>query len=124
MLKIGKLLTSSFFSYLLIGIVNTALHWGVFYACYNNLAFGQGRSNIVGFICAATFSFFANARCSFKVSATKARYFIFIFFMGAMSYLFGVLFDLLALSPIFTLFTFSLFSLVLGYCASKYFIFR
>ncbi|EFW2722129.1 GtrA family protein, partial [Shigella flexneri] len=25
---------------------------------------------------------------------------------------------------IFTLFTFSLFSLVLGYCASKYFIFR
>ncbi|EFE7908464.1 GtrA family protein, partial [Shigella flexneri] len=30
----------------------------------------------------------------------------------------------LALSPIFTLFTFSLFSLVLGYCASKYFIFR
>lgn len=57
MLKIGKLLTSSFFSYFLIGIVNTALHWGVFYACYNNLAFGQGRSNIVGFICAATFLF-------------------------------------------------------------------
>ncbi|MCV5446165.1 GtrA family protein, partial [Escherichia coli] len=43
MLKIGKLLTSSFFSYFLIGIVNTALHWGVFYTCYNNLAFGQGR---------------------------------------------------------------------------------
>ncbi|WP_170987767.1 GtrA family protein, partial [Escherichia coli] len=80
MLKIGKLLTSSFFSYFLIGIVNTALHWGVFYACYNNLAFGQGRSNIVGFICAATFSFFANARYSFKVSATKASYFRFIFF--------------------------------------------
>lgn len=112
-----------FAKYASVGVVNTAIHWCVFFAL---LATGatQAIANMSAFIVAVTFSFFANARFTFKGEVTSGRYIIYITFMAGMAASVGQMGDVLQLPYILTLLLFSSISLVMGFFYSKYIVFR
>ena len=113
-----------FLRYVSIGVLNTLLHWVVFLLLFYLLGMNQGLANLFAFLTAVTFSFFMNARFTFNKSPTGLRYFLFIGFMGILSYVIGSTAQYLDLYPIFTLILFSGLSLVLGYLYSKLVVFR
>jgi putative flippase GtrA len=112
-----------FARYVSVGVINTLIHWAVFVALFASGA-SQSMSNLAAFCVAVTFSFFANAKWTFNAEATTTRYFLFIFFMGAMALSVGWTADRLHISPIVTLIFFSALSLVCGFAYSKFFVFR
>lgn len=112
-----------FSRYFGIGVVNTLIHWGTF-ACIYYFFGVQSISNLVGFCVAVTFSFFANAKFTFKVQPTAGRYLAFVLFLGAISFGIGRLADTSQLPPWLTLVVFSGLSLVLGFIYSRFFVFR
>ncbi|QTL39806.1 GtrA family protein [Xenorhabdus budapestensis] len=113
-----------FTKYLSIGVINTAIHWVLFTAVLHFFGASQAISNLVGFLAAVTFSFYANAKITFQKKATGWRYSAFISFMGLMSYMTGSLADAMDMQPIVTLVSFSATSLILGFMYSKFLIFR
>lgn len=113
-----------FAKYALIGVINTIIHWVVFGVCIYGLHTGQALGNLSGFVVAVSFSFFANAKLTFKAQATTIRYMIYVFFMGALSVSVGWAADKSQTAPIITLITFSIVSLVCGFIYSKYIVFR
>ena len=113
-----------FAKYFSVGVVNTLIHWVIFAGLVYLLSMSQAVSNLIAFCAAVTFSFFANARFTFKAKATSSRYLIFVCFMGALSLITGWAADKLALPPLFTLVTFSAISLVCGFLYSNFIVFR
>ncbi|MBU9808785.1 GtrA family protein, partial [Rahnella sp. SL6] len=68
-----------FTRYSSVGVINTLIHWLVFaglYACGTR----QSLANILAFAVAVTFSFFVNARWTFKAEATTRRYMFYVLF--------------------------------------------
>lgn len=120
MIEMIKLFTK----YFSVGILNTLIHWSIFGLLTVFLSISQAIANLIGFIAAVSFSFFANAKFTFKAKATATRYISFTLFMGLLSYLTGYAADQLRLPPIATLIIFSSISLVLGFLYSKIFVFR
>jgi putative flippase GtrA len=112
-----------FARYASVGVVNTAVHWAVFFSVHA-AGVNQAFSNMSAFFVAVTFSFFANAKFTFNGKATTGRYLIYLGFMGAMAASVGQMSDSLGLPSIFTLITFSAVSLVMGFFYSKYIVFR
>ncbi|MGC0835151.1 GtrA family protein [Pantoea agglomerans] len=112
-----------FARYMTIGVLNTLIHWVVFAICIKNDQ-SQSVSNFIAFCVAVTFSFFANAKWTFKSDATTFRYMMYVFFMGAVATLIGASADRLHINPVATLVVFSAVSLVCGFLYSKYIIFR
>lgn len=109
--------------YSLIGILNTSVHWVVFYVLY--LRWGeQSYSNLIAFLCAATLSFIMNSKFNFKTKISINKYFLFLGGMGIISFIIGLFSDEFSLSPIVTLVVFSTASLMLGYVYSKFLVFR
>ncbi|HFT7324570.1 GtrA family protein [Proteus mirabilis] len=113
-----------FARYFSVGIINTLLHWVVFGIFVYLVTTTQATANLIAFIIAVTFSFFANAKFTFKKKATGGRYIAFTVFMGILSYLTGFIADKLDAMPIITLVAFSAISLVLGFFYSKLFVFK
>jgi len=116
-------MTSTFFKYAAIGVINTLVHWLVFGAVYWTFA-SQTAGNLLGFLAAVTFSFFANARWTFKSEATPTRYLTMTTFMAILSSCFGYAADRMAVHPLITLTAFSATSLVAGFLFSKFWVFR
>lgn len=85
---------------------------------------GQALANFAGFVVAVSFSFFANARYTFKSSTTTMRYMLYVGFMGTLSAAIGWCADKSGLAPIITLIVFSAISLVCGFIYSKFIVFR
>lgn len=112
-----------FVRYAAIGCINTILHWTVFALIYHFLAV-QAVSNVMGFVAAASFSYIANARLTFRQQASGKRYALFMGGMLALSLLTGAASDILAAPPLATLVVFSLTSLTLGFLFSSLFVFR
>lgn len=112
-----------FLNYFKIGIINTLMHWSVFFLIYH-FSNTQSISNSIAFIFATTFSFFMNAKFTFNKKASLNRYMLFILIMFLISILIGKVGDHLNFNPIITLMSFSGLSLVLGFLFSKYIIFR
>jgi len=54
-----------FARYASVGMINTAIHW-IFFIIIHWLGANQAMSNMLAFLIAVTFSFFANARFTFK----------------------------------------------------------
>lgn len=121
---ISIMLLKLFSRYVSVGVLNTAIHWVCFAIMLSLLGFNQAISNLVAFCVAVTFSFFVNAKWTFKSKATKGRYAAFVVFMGAMAALTGYVADLLHSPAIITLIAFSAFSLVAGFIYSKFIVFR
>ncbi|MDK4689033.1 GtrA family protein [Kingella negevensis] len=109
--------------YSLIGVFNTALHFAVF-SVLSWQGVASAWANVAAFACAATFSFFANAKWTFKQTANQKRYFLFMSLMGGLALLTGWLTDYLGLSSILAAISFSLISWVLGFLSSQYIIFK
>lgn len=111
-----------FLRYVSVGLVNTLIHWGVFALVFYGFGASQALSNVLGFAVAVTFSFFVNAKFTFRADATAARYVLYVGFMGALAALFGSLAERWAL-PIMTLVLFSCFSLVCGFLYARFVVF-
>ncbi|AKZ85411.1 TPA: GtrA family protein [Enterobacter hormaechei subsp. steigerwaltii] len=113
-----------FSRYISVGVINTAMHWVCFGALLHFFEATQAVANVSAFFIAVTFSFFANARWTFKSQATSGRYIAFVAFMGIMAGMTGYIADAIGASPILTLLAFSGFSLVAGFIYSKFIVFR
>ncbi|EPC4021146.1 GtrA family protein [Enterobacter kobei] len=113
-----------FTRYVSVGVINTALHWFCFGVLFHFFGASQALSNVIAFCIAVTFSFFANAKWTFKSKATSGRYIAFITFMGVMAGLTGYVADEIGAPPVVTLVVFSGFSLVAGFIYSKFIVFR
>ncbi|MGV4147077.1 GtrA family protein [Citrobacter freundii] len=113
-----------FSRYISVGVLNTAIHWLCFLALFTLMGMNQAISNLVAFCVAVTFSFFVNAKWTFKSKATTCRYAAFVIFMGVMAALTGYIADLLHAPALITMIAFSGFSLVTGFIYSKFIIFR
>ena len=113
-----------FSKYAVIGVLNTIIHWVVFAVCVYGLDTGQALANFGGFVVAVSFSFFANARFTFKASTTTIRYMLYVGFMGTLSAAIGWEADKVGLPPLVTLVIFSAISLVCGFIYSKFIVFR
>ncbi len=112
-----------FSKYVSVGVLNTAIHWIVFGACWVAGA-TQSIANLIAFIIAVTFSFCVNARYTFGSRVTPGRYILYVAFMGAMAASVGAMSDRLELNPIVTLVLFSAISLVMGFFYSRFIVFR
>lgn len=112
-----------FARYASIGVINTAIHWCVFFFL-TYLDYTQTVANINAFMVAVTFSFFANAKFTFKGKATTGRYLLYIAFMAIMAASIGYMGDVLQLRSVITLIVFSAVSLITGFIYSKYIVFR
>ena len=112
-----------FIKYFGVGIINTIVHWGIFYILlyFGNL---QSVSNLIGFIFGVSCSYILNSIFTFKQALAGRKFLYFSCFMGGMSFIVGHVADLLDLPSLFTLVFFSAFSLVIGFLFSKYFVFR
>ncbi|AIN22978.1 MULTISPECIES: GtrA family protein [Enterobacteriaceae] len=113
-----------FAKYTSIGVINTLIHWVVFAVCIYAFHTGQALGNFAGFVVAVSFSFFANARFTFKSSTTTLRYMLYVGFMGSLSAIVGWCADKSGMAPIITLIVFSAISLVCGFIYSKFIVFR
>ncbi|WP_286933853.1 GtrA family protein [Leclercia sp. UBA5958] len=113
-----------FSRYVSIGVINTLIHWGVFALLMHLLNTGQSVANLAGFCVAVTFSFFMNAKYTFKAEATGLRYIIFVSFMGFLAFATGKIADHFSIPGIATLIFFSGTSLVLGFIYSKFVVFK
>jgi putative flippase GtrA len=107
-----------------VGLLNTLIHWTTFFVLHAVMGIRQAPSNLTAFCLAVSFSFYANARYTFKRKATASRYLLFVGFMGVMSLGVGYAGDQLRLPGLITLVVFSAISLVCGFLYSKCFIFR
>ncbi|GAA0789828.1 GtrA family protein [Marinobacterium sediminicola] len=112
-----------FSRYALIGIINTGLHWAVFGVLVWS-GTSQAVSNLLGFIVAVSFSFFANAHWNFRAKASAVRYVLFAGFMGGMSWLTGAAADYIKLTPYLTPIAFSVFSLTVGFVYTRLIVFK
>lgn len=113
-----------FSRYVSVGVMNTAIHWACFGALFSLIGLNQAISNLIAFCVAVTFSFFVNAKWTFKSEVTTGRYAAFVIFMGVIATLTGYIADSLHAPALITLITFSGFSLVVGFIFSKFFVFR
>ena len=113
-----------FAKYTSIGVINTLIHWVVFAVCIYAFHTGQALGNFAGFVVAVSFSFFANARFTFKSSTTTMLYMLYVGFMGSLSAAVGWAADRSGMAPIVTLILFSAISLVCGFIYSKFIVFR
>lgn len=113
-----------FAKYFSVGVLNTILHWAVFGFLVFYLKYNQASANLLGFIVAVTFSFFMNAKFTFKATVTTGRYILFVTFMGVLSFLTGAASDSLEVNPLITLIIFSCLSLICGFLYSRYVVFR
>ncbi len=113
-----------FSRYLLIGILNTFIHWTVFVALCLGWQAPQSLANAAGFIAAGSFSFYANALYTFNAQLSWSGYLLFISLMGGLSFVVGHIADLRQTPLLVTLVVSSGLGLSLGYCCSRYLIFR
>lgn len=113
-----------FAKYTSIGVLNTLIHWIVFGICIYGLHTNQALANFTGFVIAVSFSFFANAKFTFKAYTTTFRYMLYVGFMGTLSAVVGCAADRCELPPLVTLVTFSAISLACGFFYSKFIVFR
>lgn len=112
-----------FAKYTSIGVLNTLIHWVVFGVCIYAAHTNQALANFAGFVVAVSFSFFANAKFTFKASTTTMRYMLYVGFMGTLSATVGWAADRCSLLQL-SLVTFSAISLVCGFVYSKFIVFR
>ncbi|MDO4626305.1 MAG: GtrA family protein [Pasteurellaceae bacterium] len=110
-------------SYSFIGVLNTLVHWGVFLIVFKLIEM-QSISNVMAFICAVIFSFFMNARFTFKKKSTYKRMVWYMLLMGSLNFTIGYISDVISLPAFATLLISSILGPVLGFIFSKYLVFK
>lgn len=115
---------SLFKKYLSVGVLNTLLHWIMFFCCFYLLHTPQSLSNCIAFLISVSFSYILNSKYTFKQKKEIKKYLLYISFMGVLSYLTGYVADVLKMPTLITLITFSLISLFVGFVFSKKIVFK
>lgn len=115
-----KALWKGFSTYAVIGLVNTFIHWQVFFVLVNAAELTQATSNFAAFCAAASFSFYANALYTFDAKVSILRYLLFVCVMGVLSFGVGFLADQWRIHGLLTVTTFSLLSLFCGFLFSSF----
>ncbi|WP_251813904.1 GtrA family protein [Campylobacter jejuni] len=110
--------------YISIGVLNTIIHWFIFFICFYFLQITQAWSNFMAFCVAVTFSFLANSKWTFESKANWIKYISFTAFMGCLALFLGYVADKLNFPTIVTLVSFSFISLFIGFLYSKYVVFK
>lgn len=100
------------------------VHWSVFFFLLYGATLNQAWSNFIAYMFALTFSFYANARFTFKAKISKRRYVSFVSFMAVLSVVMGNIADEMALAPLVTMVVFSFISLVIGFSYSHLIVYR
>lgn len=113
-----------FSKYSAVGILNTAIHWIVFYLLTGLAALQQSYANLIAFLVAMTFGFVFNSLWTFSTTISLKRYFYYAFVMGFIAFIFGAISDIAHFPRLITLVAFSGCSLFFGYLSSKHLIFR
>lgn len=113
-----------FLTYAAIGVINTAIHWGVFGCFYEFATFSQSLSNLLGFLIAVTFSYVMNAKFTFQKQRNFAGYIKMTTIMACISWGIGWCADQSSWYPLITLILSSATSLALGFVLTKVFVFR
>lgn len=113
-----------FARYTSVGVINTIIHWLIFALFYYCLGSSQALSNLAAFALAVSFSFFVNARFTFKSGMSTIRYLLYVGLMGALSVFVGLGGDWLSTPPMLTVVAFSVISLVIGFLYAKFIIFN
>lgn len=113
-----------FSRYVSISLLNTVVHWSVFFFLLYGATLNQAWSNFIAYMFALTFSFYANARFTFKAKISKRRYLSFVSFMAVLSVVMGNIADEMALAPLVTVVVFSFISLVIGFSYSHLIVYR
>ena len=108
-----------FSKYSVVGVLNTLIHFLVFYFLVFFLSLSQAASNLIAFSIACSFGFVANTFFTFSKRFEVKKYFYYLIFMGGLSYIVGLLSQHLSLSPWGTPFAFSFVSWILGFLISK-----
>jgi len=112
-----------FLSYFKVGILNTLVHWSIFFVFFH-FTQSQSISNVIAFLIAMSISFVLNAKYTFKKKMTVKAYLLFAIFMAILSYGSGYIGDMFKLNPFITLIGFSGLSLVIGFVYSKFVVFK
>ena len=63
---IKKLLDKTFWKFILVGVINTAVGTGVMFACYNLLHFGYWFSSAANYVIGSIVSYFLNKNFTFQ----------------------------------------------------------
>ena len=113
---------SQFLTYGFIGIANTAIHAVVFFSLVN-IGLPQSAGNLAAFAAAVTFSFFANAKFTFRQQPTLPKFFKMTAVMSVLSWLSGRAGDALFWHPVSTFIVWSAVSYVAGFLLSRFFVF-
>lgn len=113
-----------FSRYVSISLLNTVVHWSVFFFLLYGATLNQAWNNFIAYMFALTFSFYANARFTFKAKISKCRYVSFVSFMAVLSVVMGNIADEMALAPLVTMVVFSFISLVIGFSYSHLIVYR
>lgn len=111
-----------FQKYASVGVLNTLLHWGIFYVLYW-LGVTQDVANGCAFLVAVSFSFLINSCYTFRSGMTGPRYLLYIVFMGGMAFVLGHVAESSNMPALATLISFSGFSLIAGFLYARYVVF-
>lgn len=113
-----------FIRYFAVGLINTSVHWAVFYICFYSFHKSQTIANFIAFCCSTSCNFFLNAKWTFNSSITVTKYILLFTFLGSLSVVMGYIADRLHLPSLITLIGFSGTCLICGFLFSKYVIFK
>ena len=111
-----------FFLYCLFGLANTIVHFAIFKGVLVFTSF-QSVANVIGFVFGLTLSFFLNGLYNFKKQLTFNRYLRMLFFLGLISFLFGLLGDCFALHPNITFLLYLVVNPLISFLFTKYLVF-
>lgn len=112
-----------FVIYCIIGLFNTTIHGITFYIFYSFLEF-QGICNLLGFLVAVTFSYFANAFFNFKKKPALCAFLKMTFSLGLLAFVLGCYSDIQHIHPAITFIGTVLLSTVLGFLVTKFYVFK
>lgn len=110
-----------FICYGIIGVVNTGIHFIVFFILEKFSS--QTLANSVAFSVAVIFSFFCNSFFTFKERPTKRKFVKMYFSMLLVSAVFGYIGDTFQIFPLVTIILYFIFNPIIGFFVTKYFVF-
>ncbi|WP_137804753.1 GtrA family protein [Pseudomonas sp. G(2018)] len=113
-----------FGSYAAVGVINTLVHWQIFFVLFTAAQLSQAVINLAAFCVAASFSFYMNALFTFDRRTSLFRYLLFLSFMALLSFAAGHAADVWRLHGWVTVASFSLLSLFCGFFFSLFVVFK
>lgn len=113
-----------FLKYCLVGLVNTFIHWIIFFIMIKIFLLNQAISNVIGFMFSIVIGYFLNSIWTFNKLVSLKKFALFFFIMGWISFLIGWLGDIWNFPSFFTLTLNTFSSLIIGFFFSKFLFLR